>query len=72
MKCGQSTRWDGPCKLDAGHKGHHAFVAFVCDGCGKARRGQPHTGGAVMVGGEQDDYFSFCFLCSDERVIGRA
>lgn len=63
--CGAPTRqWrstpDGPpwpCRLDAGHRGHHSIVVYVCDGCGQARRGTPHQS-------DPDSGIGLCFMCS--------
>ena len=46
----------GMCKLDKWHPGRHATAVFVCDSCGKARRGSPY----------ERDYgaeLGFCFMC---------
>jgi hypothetical protein len=69
MTCALPVRGGGECKLDAGHKGHHSTVVFTCDSCDKTRRGQPHASGPD---GEYENGLHFCFLCSDERVVGQA
>ena len=66
MVCGQPVRGGGECSLDSGHRGHHSTVVFVCEGCGKTRRGQPHATELIIVFGEIDDRFEFCFLCSGQ------
>lgn len=45
---------------------------MICDGCGKERR--PYRVQEVVVCGEVDDVFQFCFFCvkEDERKAERA
>ena len=61
-------RGGGICSLDSGHRRTHATATFACDGCGKIRRGRPHR---TAPDGEYPNGLAFCFICSDERVIGR-
>lgn len=68
--CNATMPGGGSCSMEEGHKGYHAHCAYSCDGCGKIRRGQPHKTYQQMVWGELEDALQFCFLCSDERVIG--
>lgn len=60
--CGAPVRGGGTCTLDYGHhsKGH-STVTFVCDACGKARRGYPAAYGRD---GEYPQGLQFCFLCA--------
>lgn len=58
--CNHPVRGGGECKLDPDHKGHHSTVTFVCDGCGKTRRGQPAAWGRD---GEYPQGLQFCFMC---------
>jgi hypothetical protein len=54
----------GTCQMDADHRGRHTTVTFVCEGCGKTRRGYPHATQEVVLGdGSVDDIFNFCFMC---------
>jgi hypothetical protein len=68
-RCKAPVRGGGECQLAPGHTGYHSTVTFICEGCGVPRRGQPYRRYIVMVGGEQDDVFEFCFFCvkHDER-----
>jgi hypothetical protein len=59
--CGCAVRGGGECKLDPGHRGHHAQVTFGCDGCGKTFRGEAH---ATAPDGEYPHGLRFCFLCT--------
>lgn len=62
-RCEHPVRGGGTCQLDPGHRGYHSTVTFGCDGCGKTRRGQPHT---YAPDGEYPRGLQFCFLCSGE------
>lgn len=44
------------CKLDPDHRGSHSWRAFICDGCGKRRRGVPYVD-------DHETGLGFCFLC---------
>ena len=59
--CGEHVRGDGACELDAGHRGYHSGVAYVCDACSKRRRGQPYS---HAPDGEYARGLGFCFLCT--------
>lgn len=52
---------DGRCTMDPGHRGRHTTVSFVCDGCDKARRGQPAAYALNQWDGVAEA--SFCFMC---------
>lgn len=52
----QETRY-GICWLPAGHKRGHTNVAYFCDDCHKARRGQPHL---------NDPDVTLCFPCAKQ------
>lgn len=58
MECGHKLR-TGNCKMDGGHKGRHSTVTFVCDVCGKTRRGQPID----VQDGRSGEVFGLCFMC---------
>lgn len=45
---------DGHCTMDKDHRGRCSTVTFVCDGCGKTRRGTPDV---------QDEDIALCFMC---------
>jgi hypothetical protein len=62
IKCNHQCQSFGPCELEAGHKGRHSTEVFVCEACGKARRGKP---AAEAVDGHPDEgaYMKFCFMC---------
>lgn len=62
--CEQPLR-SGLCALNEGHRGKHTTRAFLCEGCGKWRAGTSHATHVVMVWGEVDDVFDFCFLCAE-------
>jgi hypothetical protein len=64
--CQSPVRGGGTCTLDQDHRGHHSTVTYRCDGCGRARRGQPHATGPD---GEHDNGLRFCFMCSAEQII---
>jgi len=69
MDCGATVRSSGgeTCKLAPGHTGHHATIAFICDGCGKHRRGSPV---ACSRDGEYENGLGFCFLCVKQAERG--
>lgn len=50
---------DSNCQLDPNHRGHHASRTYVCDGCGKVRRGFPK----VYRDAYGDALYASCFLC---------
>ena len=56
------------CRLDPGHKRTHSINAYVCDGCGKNRRGYPHYHGETWDG---TDTISLCFMCAGPVGRGR-
>jgi hypothetical protein len=60
-RCNRPMR-DGACQMRPAHRGRHSTVTFDCDGCGATRRGQGRKYD-VIVGGEVDDQFEFCFMC---------
>lgn len=51
----------GKCTLDAGHKGRHSSVTWICDACGKKRRGSVY---AYSRDGEYENGLAFCFMCA--------
>lgn len=53
---------DRVCNMHKGHRGRHCSVAWYCDACSKAQRGQPAAWG-------QDGEFTvpICFMCA-ERI----
>ncbi len=51
------------CKLEAGHKSKHTTVTFTCEICSTPRAGRPFKTETVIVFGEVDDVFHFCFPC---------
>lgn len=59
--CGHKLR-GGPCNMDLGHVGRHTTVAWMCDGCGKRRRSQPHS--------THPEAGSYCFMCASKQVNG--
>ena len=62
--CARPLR-DGPCKMEAGHRGRCSTAVFDCDACGKTRRGSPASHQHIVLGdGTVDDTFQFCFMCS--------
>lgn len=63
MKCEASVKGGGNCILDKEHKGYHSTVGFVCEICSKTYRGQPYRQEQVIIFGEVDDTFSYCFPC---------
>ena len=67
--CDQPVRGGGNCQLDPGHRGHHSTVVYRCDGCCKARRGQPHR---WSRDGEYEKGLAFCFLCVLEDELEAA
>jgi hypothetical protein len=54
VPCGHVMR-TGTCNMDAGHRGRHTTVAWLCDGCSKMRRGVPAA--------SDPEAGSFCFMC---------
>lgn len=56
--CSRALKGDTTCAMDKDHRGRCSSVAFVCDLCGKRRRGQPKI---YDVG--EDDRFAVCFMC---------
>ena len=64
MTCNHELRGGGLCQLDAGHRGRHSSVFFLCDGCGKRRRGQPHQHLGTW---DDDSGLVFCFMCCLEH-----
>lgn len=61
--CGREMRDDTECSMDEGHRGRCSSVTFVCDACGKARRGQPD----VVATNPWDDVVEaqFCWFCQN-------
>ena len=47
--CDAPSRY-GTCLLEPGHTGYHATVVFMCEGCGKTRRGRAHRTGREYDG----------------------
>ena len=66
-QCGHAIRgYPGDaCQLNQGHTGHHSMHAYTCAGCGKQRRGRPHTIGWVL----NDDRDPYCFLCAGTPML---
>lgn len=65
--CGQLLRGGRFCTMDHGHRGRHASVTYVCDGCGVTRRS------AVQAYGRDGEYeygMRFCFMCASPQVNG--
>lgn len=57
--CGFPVRGGGVCSLDEGHRGLHTSRTYVCDSCGKRRRGAPAFT-------DNEEGLGVCFLCVAE------
>lgn len=64
--CGHAMRGGRFCTMNHDHRGRHASVTYLCDGCGKRRRGQPHR---WAPDGEYEMGLAFCFMCSAEQIL---
>jgi hypothetical protein len=64
--CGEPVRGGGTCTLTAGHTGYHSTVTYVCEGCGKTRRGRPHL---TTPDGEYRDGLRFCYPCASTAAV---
>lgn len=63
--CGHPLR-DGPCQMDAGHKGRHTTVAFRCELCDKTRRGNWRDNKRNVYGYDHEviETFAVCWFCT--------
>lgn len=62
--CCKPMRGGSICLLDKDHKSkRHSSSVYYCEACGKARPNPPYKTQQVIVYGEVDDIFHFCFMC---------
>ena len=65
--CCKAMRGNSICLLDKGHKSkRHSSSVYECELCGKARPNPPYKTQTVIIHGEVDDIFQFCFLCAKD------
>jgi hypothetical protein len=58
--CNAPLRGPANCQLALCHSGRHSSQAFICDECGKTRRGTPIRAAYDLI---NDDYLYICFMC---------
>lgn len=64
--CCKPMRGGKVCLLDKGHKSkRHTSSVYYCDACGKSRPNPPYKTQQVIIHGEVDDVFHYCFICTE-------